>query len=180
MGADFDPAAEAAGVALKMGSAALGAVSFMTDLGEELPLLQPVLKTLTVIREKVEMVKKNQEEFKRLDDRCTYIMACVIVKCRQNPNSEMDIAPLVDCVEAAQDFVQRCSRRGHRSRVFKASSDKDEIAGLNARVDRLRGDLNLGGIAAIHKNTDDMMAMLVSCARCLACPGCAAQTRESL
>lgn len=159
-----DAGAQAARLALRIGSNAADAISFVADLGEELPLLSPVLKTLKAIREKVKTVNSNREELETLEDRCTYITACVIVKCRQNSSSGMNVTPLEDCVEATLKFVERCSRRGRVSRVLKASSDRDEIAGLNAVVDRLTGDLGLAGIAVLEGKADDMKAMLVSCA----------------
>ena len=150
MPADLSEAgAQAASLALKMGSAAVDAITFMAGLGEELPVIEPVLKTLTAIREKVETVKSNRGELAALRERCTYITACFIVKCRQNPSSAMDVGPIELCVEAALQFVKRCSQRGKVSRVLKASSDKDEIAAMNARVDRVRGDLGLAGVGAI-------------------------------
>lgn len=158
-----DAAAEAAGVALKIGSFAVDTASFVVDLGEELPMIRPVLKTLKAINGKVETVKNNREGLRSLEERCTYVTACFIVKCRQRPNSEMDITPLVDCIETARKFVERCSRRSKVSRVLKASSDKEEIAGLNARVDRLTGDLGLIGIATLNGKANATKAMLVSC-----------------
>ncbi|CAM9662115.1 unnamed protein product, partial [Pylaiella littoralis] len=156
-----DTAAEAARVALTMGSTVVDVVSFMGDLGEELPVIKPVLKTLKVIREKVETVKKNREDLGSLEVRCTYLTACVIVKCRQQPSLGMDVTPLVDCVEDARKFVERCGSRRHQvSNFMKASSDKGEIAGLNARVDRLTGDLGLAGIAVLNGKVDVMKAML--------------------
>ncbi|CAN0159406.1 unnamed protein product, partial [Pylaiella littoralis] len=159
-----EAAREAARVALTMGSTVVDVVSFMGDLGEELPVIEPVLKTLKVIREKVETVKKNREDLGSLEGRCTYLTACVIVKCRQQPSSEMDVTPLVDCVEDARKFVERCGSRRHQvSNFMKASSDVGEIAGLNARVDRLTGDLGLAGITVLNGKVDGMKAMLVSC-----------------
>ncbi|CAM9661379.1 unnamed protein product, partial [Pylaiella littoralis] len=159
-----DAAAEAVRVALTMGSTVVDVLSFMGDLGEELPVIKPVLKTLKVIREKVETVKKNREDLGSLEGRCTYLTACVIVKCRQQPSSGMDVTPLVDCVEDARKVVERCGSRRHQvSNFMKASSDKGEIAGLNARVDRLTGDLGLAGIAVLNGKVDGMKAMLVSC-----------------
>ncbi|CAN0159539.1 unnamed protein product [Pylaiella littoralis] len=156
-----DAAAEAARVALTMGSTVVDVVSFMGDLGEELPVIKPVLKTLKFIREKVETVKKNREDLRSLEGGCTYLTACVIVKCRQQPSSGMDVTPLVDCVEDARKFVERCGSRRHQvSNFMKASSDVGEIAGLNARVDRLTGDLGLAGIAVLNAKADDMKAML--------------------
>lgn len=45
---------------------------------------------------------------------------------------------------------------------MKASSDKNEIAGLNELADRVVGGLSLAGIAILEGKTDDMKAMLVS------------------
>lgn len=163
MPADFsEAAAQAASLTLTMGSAAVDAITLMAGLGEELPIIEPVLKTLTAIREKGETVKRNREELAALRERCTYITACFIVKCRRNPTSEMDVGPIEGCVEAALQFVERCSHRGKVSRVLKASSDKDDISVLNARVDRVTGSLGLAGMAVLEGKADDMKAMLVS------------------
>lgn len=47
-------------------------------------------------------------------------------------------------------------------RVLKASSDKDKLAGLNARVDRLTGEPGLAGIATVLGEVTDLKGMLVS------------------
>lgn len=154
-------AAEAGHLALKIGSNAADAISFAAELGEELPFIGPTLKTLKAVREKVETVGSNREELRALEGRCTYVTACVVVKCRQNSRSEIDVTPLKDCAEAVREFTERCSRRGMLSRVLKASRDKDEIAGLNASVDRLTGDLGLAGIAVLEGKADNMKATLV-------------------
>lgn len=157
-----DAGAQAANLALRIGSNAADAISFAAELGEELPFLSPVLKTLTVIREKVETVNNNREELTALEVRCTYATACVVVRCRQNPSSEIDLSPLEACVKAVREVIKRCGGRGRVSRVLKASSDKDEIAGLNARVDRVVGDLGLAGITVLERKTDGLKGMLVS------------------
>ncbi|CAM9689674.1 unnamed protein product, partial [Laminaria digitata] len=119
-------------------------------LGEELPFINPVLKTLNAIREKVETVRRNREGLTALHKRCTSITERVIDKCRQNPSSEMDVTPLEECVEDVRNLVERCSIWRNKVLVaLKASSDKDEIAELNARVDRLTGDLGLTGITTL-------------------------------
>lgn len=163
MAADLSEAGEqVASLALKMGAAGGGMITFMAGLGEELPVVGPLLKTLMTIREKVETVKSNREELAALQERCTYIMACFIVKCRRNPSSEIDVDPVEGCVEGALEFVERCSQRGKVSRVLKASGDKDEIAALNTRMDRATGDLGLVGIAVLEGKADNMKTMLVS------------------
>lgn len=146
-----DAAAKATKLALKMGSAPADAIAVMADLGEELPFLEPVLKTIKAIREKRAdaAVKRNQKELAVLEERCTYITACVVEKHRLMPTSEKDVTPLQNCVEAVEAFVElrgRNSRSGHDLN----SDDKGEIAGLNARVDRLPGDLQLAGIATME------------------------------
>ena len=99
-------------------------------------MIKPVLKALKTVRDEVDSVKHNREDLVSLQERCTCITACFIVKSRRNPSSEMDVVPIEGCVEAALELVDRCSRRGKVSRVLKASSIKEEITGLNARVDR--------------------------------------------
>ena len=156
-----DAPAEAARLALKMGLATADAVVFMAELGEELPVINPVLKTLRTVRETVETLKSNREELAAIEKRCTYMTACVIVKFRQNPNSGTNVGPLEECVEATKNFVVRCSRRGKVSRVLKASSDKGEIAGLNARIDRLTSDLGLSGIATVIGEVTDLKGLFL-------------------
>ena len=162
MAADFSGVGEhAASLALKMGSAAVDAISFMTGLGEELPIVKPVLMKLMAVREKVETVRNNREELAELHERCTYMTACLIVKYRQNLSVDMDVAAVEDCVEATLKFIERCNRRGKVSRVLSASSDKDVIAALKTRVDNLTGDLGLAGIAVLEK-AYNMATTLVS------------------
>ncbi|CAM9184093.1 unnamed protein product, partial [Ectocarpus sp. 4 AP-2014] len=154
-----DSAAEAARLALEISSTIADAVSCAVDLGEELPVVKPVFKTLKAIHTTVETVKNNREELAALEQRCTYITACFVVKCRLN-ESDVDVAPLEDCVEAAKSFAERCSRRGKVSRVLKASSDKSEIARINSSVDHLTTDLGLAGIAVLEGKVDEMKKTL--------------------
>lgn len=160
---------EAGYLALRIGSNTADAILFVAELGEELPFIGPVLNTLKAIRQKVETVRSSPDDLRALKERCTYITACVVVKSRRNDSSEMDVTPLEDCVGAVWKFVERCSRRGKISRVLKASSDKDKITELNARVDRLTGDLGLTGIASMQGKADNMANMLVSFAWRLGC-----------
>ena len=163
---DTDAGAQAANLALRMGSDSADAMSFAAELGEELPFVGPVLKTLKAIRGKLETVKSNRAGLTALEVRCRYVTACVVVKCGQTPGSEMDVTPLEDCVEAVGELVKRCTGRGRVSRVLKASSDKDDIAGLNARIDSVAGDLSLAGVAILEGKTDVLTAMLVRILSC--------------
>lgn len=152
-----DAAAEAGKLAVKIGSATVDAVSFMAELGEELPWLGSALKTLRITREKIADVRSVPEEVQALCERCTYLTACVAVKFRRNPSSEVDVTPLEDCVENVKGFVDRYSQRRKASRLFKASSDKTEIARMNARLDRLTANLSLVGIATVEQKVDAIM-----------------------
>lgn len=159
-----DAAAEAAKLVLQIGSAAADALLFVADLGEELPFINPVLKTLRAVREKLETVKGNRRDLEALHERCTYITACVIEKCRRSP-SEFDVTPLVKCVEAVESMVERCGRRGRLLRVLKAYTVRNEMAELNARMDRLTGDLGLAGIAILVSWFDWSLALSVYSAK---------------
>ena len=163
MPSDFsDATAEAAALTLRMGSAAVDASAFLVDLGEQLPIIKPVLLTLRAIHEKVEAVKDNRAEMVALENRCNYITACFVARSRESPNLQMDVVPLKECVEVAGKFIERCGGRGRVSRVLKASSDKVELAGINARIDRLAGDLRLRRIATLMEVVCQLKTMLVS------------------
>lgn len=156
MAADLsDAAAKAAKLALDMGSPPADAIAVMADVGEELPFLEPALKTIKAIREKTAdtALKRNREELAALEERCTYITACVVEKHRLMPTSERDVTPLQNCVEAVESFVELCGRDSESRHDLKDSDDKDEIAALNARVDRLADDLQLAGIATTEGKT---------------------------
>ncbi|CAN0332873.1 unnamed protein product [Ectocarpus fasciculatus] len=155
-----DAAAAAAKLALKMGSAAADTITFMADLGEELPFLRPVLKTLKAIRETVEDVTNNKEELQALHRRCVYLTACVVMKSRQSSCSEMDVTPLEECLEAAGAIVKRCGRRGKMKGMLKASSDKGEIARMKTDMRDLEADLSLAGVAILEGKTSDLTAMV--------------------
>lgn len=155
-----DAASEAAKLALKMGSAAADVVSFMTELGEELPLLKPALATLALIRQKAETVQSIPEESAALHERCTYLMASVVVKCRR-VSSDTNVAPLDACVKEVAKCIERCGKRGRVSRVLKAAHDKAEMARLNASLDRLSGDMGLAGIATVEQKVDTILVSQV-------------------
>ena len=159
-----DAVAEAAKLARRMGSATVDAILLMACLGEELPFLEPVLKTITAIREKVDTVKKNREELAALEERCTFLTAWVIEKHRRNSNTKMDVAPLTDCVKAVEEFTVLCASKQENflRRFSKASDSKDKIARLNARVDQLTGDLQLAGVVTVEGKIDSLKASLVS------------------
>lgn len=134
-----------------MGPAATNAIEVMAELGEELPFLNPVLGTIKGIREIVESVQRHQDELAALEERCTYFTACVIEKHRLMPTLEKDVTPLKNCVDAVEAFVKLCGRGDRLGSLVKACNDKNEIAGLHARIDRLAGDLQLAGIVPLEE-----------------------------
>lgn len=160
-----DSAAEAAMRALTMDSTTANAITFGVDLGQELPFLGPVLKTINALREKASTVKRNRKELAAMEKRCTYITVCVIEKHKQMPTFEMDLTPLENCVEAVESFAGLCkdNRRGQCTRWLNASNEQDTIAGLNARIDRLSGDLQLAGCFAMAGEFDNWKEIMVSC-----------------
>ncbi|CAN0073876.1 unnamed protein product, partial [Scytosiphon promiscuus] len=97
-----------------------------------------------------------------LVDRCTYVTACFIVKCRGSPGSAMTVALLEDVIEAVGKFVDRCTRLGIISTNFADDSGKieEEIPSLHTRIDRLADALGLAGIATQEGNAENLRAML--------------------
>lgn len=159
----LDAATEAARLALRIGSAATEVASLVLDLGEDFPLIYVVLKTLKNIRETMDTLRNNKGALDALHERCACITACVIVKCKRNPPSEVDLGPLVARIEEVEKLVERYSRRGRISRLIKASTDKGEISELHARIGELTDDMGLAGILAVERKVDDLKGLLVSC-----------------
>lgn len=95
---EMDAATDAAGLALRIGSAMSDLTSFMVDIGQDFPLIYVVLKTLKNIRDKMDTIKSNQAALEALHQRCACITACVIVKCRCD-----------------KSVSSRCSPRGRRA-----------------------------------------------------------------
>lgn len=155
-------AAEANNLAARISSETADAISFTAELGEELPFLDTVLKSLRIIRKTTETMNSYREELRALRERCTYVTACVIVKCRRTPASGVDPTLLEDCVdsvEAVGFFAERCNRRSKLARVVTASRDKSEIARLNARIDSLTVVLGLASTANLEGKVDDIKVM---------------------
>lgn len=157
----MDVATEAPGLALRIGSAVSDLAAFVVDIGQDFPLIYVVLKTLKNIRDKVDTIKNNQAALDALHQRCTCITACVIVKCRRSPPSEVDITPLVERIEEVHGLVERFSLRTRISRVLKASSDKVEIVHMHDRIGELTDDMGLAGILAVERDVNDLKGLLV-------------------
>lgn len=168
MAADLrDAPVQAAKLALQIGSAVADGVSFVTEIGEQWTLVGPILTTLKVIRKKVETVKSNREELKALQERCTYITACVVVKCRR-VSSKIEVEPLEACVKAIKKLVEDCIRRQESRCAYlcffaKANTDKNDIEGLKERLKNVEADLSLAGIATVEEKVDSLKIFLVSC-----------------
>lgn len=150
-------------LALRMSSGDANAMPFVAGLGEELPLLNPLLTTLKVIGETIDNMSNNREDLIELYERCMYVTASV-ARLTDNPMSQTDLTPVKDCVEAVRAVVERYSRRSKFLRIMKASSDMDDIAKLNARIDRVTVDLGLVGrdTNSILSNVHTLAAKLVS------------------
>lgn len=157
-----DAATEAAKLAVKIGSTASDVASFVADVGEDFPLIHVVLKTLNNIRGTVDTLKQNREALQALHERCACIIACVVVKCRRSPRSEIDVTPLVERIKEVERMVQRHSRRNWLSRFMKASGDKEDIAHLHDCIGELTDDMGLAGTIAVERKVDDMKGLLVS------------------
>lgn len=147
-----DFAAEAAILALEMGSEEPDAVLHVAKLGKTFPLVASVLRTLKATREKLDAVKKQRAELVGLTERCTYIAACLIVKYgTSTKRSQSDVRPLEECVEAVEQLVGRCGRRGKLSMVLKATRVKNEISELHALIGNMAAEMGLAGIVAVFK-----------------------------
>lgn len=161
----LDAATEAANLALKFNSAASNIASFVVELSKDLPWVSPVLKTLESIGDKVDIANCNRRELAVLQERCTYVTACVVVKCRHSASSSsIDVSPLENRLREVQDLVERCGRRGRIWRVVRADDDKRDIDELHGRIGDLTGDMGLVGIVAVEGKVADLQQQLESLA----------------
>lgn len=159
MAAALDAVFHAANLALRMGWATADAATVIADVGEGLPWVGGVLTTVRTIRDKVETATSNKIELDSLQERCTYMIACVIVKC-QRCSSEIDVNPLIQCVRQVDRVVERCGRRGRFTRFIRSKEDKDEITELHHRLGNLTTDLSLSGIVAVEGKVDNLKGLL--------------------
>lgn len=150
---------EAARLALRIGWVTADTASALADVGEGLPWVGGLLTVVRTIRDKVDTAISNKSELKELQERCTYLTACVIVRCRQS-SSEINVSPLVDCVTHVQRVVEGCSRRGRFTRVIKSKEDKDEIAELHGRLGKLTRDMGLAGVVVVEGKVDNLNGLL--------------------
>lgn len=160
-----DDALSAADVARRMGSTAADIVSFIADLGEELPVLSPALKTMKVIREYIEATEGNKGDVEMLVGRCSYIVACVIVKCRRD-SSAISIDRLAEWMKKVEAFVGRYSRHGRVWKFLRAKALRQEICDLNWRITDLTSDAGLAATAVVEGKVDVMnnrLATLMDC-----------------
>ena len=127
---------------LKIGSAAIDMTMLIAEVGREVPIASAVLQAFIAIHDKVETVRANKEDLKALRDRCRYLTACVVEKCRRRPMA-IDVTPLEDILRETADVIKRCGGRKGMMRVLKATRDKNEIQSLHIRLNQLGIDMGL-------------------------------------
>lgn len=118
-----------------------------------------MLVILNKIRVMVDTAKHNKKELVVLQERCTYVTACIITKCKQCP-SQVDVKSLIDrveeiveeIVEEARRLIDRCGQRGLIWRGVKAKDDEVDIAELHRRIGDLTADTRLVDIVAVTEN----------------------------
>lgn len=179
MAAEFgDAAAEAAHLASRIHSDASKATSVTADLGKELPSIKHVLETLKAIRDDVETVKIHRDELRALEQRCTYIAVCAIIKSRQSISLGIDVTPLEECVQRVRELVERCGASGKVSSTVKSLNNENEIARLTNVIRTLETGFSPTGEAALEGNTRNTRETMVSlCRRCCIPPVVSAEPR---
>lgn len=176
-------AAEAARLALAMSppSAESDTSSLMplvSNLCKELPSMQPVLESLKATRRHLDAVKENMEALEALQERCTFVTACVVVRCRHSSSSKqavvVDVSPLVGCVEEIERLGNCCGGGGGgggsgdgRERCptpwgLGVEVVKEEIERLRSRVGVMTRDMGLADDATVERKVDDLSGLLVS------------------
>lgn len=165
-----DGAAEAATLALAIRSASSPeaiASLIAKRTGRSLPSeLKDVLENLVAIHESLSgVLPGRKEKLEVLTYKVTYMAACLIIKHHFTAigassvieNNKADLTPLVECIEAVEDFVHRTSRRNRGvSMILKVTGGsknikKSDIVELHGRIDDLAKEMKLEGIVAVFK-----------------------------
>lgn len=136
---------------LNIGLTAIDVAVLVAVVGREVPIASAVLEAFIAVHNMVEMVRTNKEDLVALRDRCSYLTACVIEKCRR-PSTALNLKPLEECLHETTKVIKRCGGRNRVIRVLKASSDRCEIEKMNTRMDRL-GDRH--GSLRNHRNVGE-------------------------
>lgn len=174
-------AAEAARLALAMSppSAESDTSSLMplvSNLCKELPSMQPVLESLKATRRHLDAVRENMEALEALQERCTFITACVLVRCRHSSMSKqpvvVDVSPLIGCVEEIERLGNCCGGGGEGSGDGRERCPtpwglgvdvvKEEIEKLGSRVGGMTREMGLADVTSVERKVDDLSGLVVS------------------
>ena len=127
-------------------------VEIEKNLGDVLPIIESILKTLKAIHGKIETVRENKEEIRLLADRCDYLAISAILQCKVDP-SVRDLKYLNCGVFDLDQLVDKCNEL----RRF----DWDEMGKLEGRIDGLIQDASLDGVAALRCDLHELKGTLV-------------------
>ena len=129
-------------------STAINMIAVVAEVGREVPNASAVLDAFLTVHNMVGMVHANKRDLEALGNRCSYLVACAIEKCRQRADG-INLAPLECCFRDTAEVMNRCGGRGCVAKALKAVSDKGEIEAMNLRMDRLLYEMGLSGTKAI-------------------------------
>ena len=118
---------------LNTGSTAIDVAALVSEVGREMPMASAVLTAFLAVQNNFETVRANKENLEGLRERCSYLTASVVQKCRGS-SIGLNLTPLEDCLRDVAEVVKRCGGRNNMMKVLKAASDKGEIENLNKRL----------------------------------------------
>lgn len=110
-------------------------------------ILQFIYQVATTIKETVDIVKVNQKQIQRLEERVDAIVSVLRLMKHTDPRRDELNKSLINfrnCVEECYEFVVQFKDKTWYSKVFKSQNFKEKFQELNQQLSQCATDLNLG------------------------------------
>lgn len=124
-------------------------------LGEEVPLIGMVCKTVVKVRSVVDTTRSNRQELAALTARCERLTGDVVTKWVEEKSSPFDLDALLKCLKDVKRLAEQCSYRGCMSWAIRCAHTNDiagQIKSLNDRISDIVADYTLAGVTQIVRN----------------------------
>jgi len=137
-----------------------GVATGIIEVGAATPVVAPLCVALLKAKDVVNGASRNKDDLKQLSDRCDMITVQVIDECKRK-GSNVDVSPLVACIDKLTDVAQRYHTKGRVARMAHFRKDGDDIQRLRDRIEAVVSTMGLAGVINIQDQLDDVRRMLV-------------------
>lgn len=132
-----------------------GMATGVIDVGEATPIVAPIFVALKLAKDMFDKVKRNKKQLEELHDRCTVITTYVIIRCNTE-SSNIDVTPLMDCVDDLKALTKSYSVRGTFSKITGCRRDGNRIQRLRDRIEGLVPTLELAAVIRVSEQVGEV------------------------